>query len=156
MRRSLAPSELLSTVDLNLQERPPLPPNCRPRPAMAARGSGPAANAGGSQFAGRVQWRRRVRRGPSSCCRRAGPLALVWLRTMNEIQKCCPKIKKTFFLTFIVRYIRFNTPKRLIFVLEIVTKIVFWKKAIMNLDQILLIYKSKSGSNFWVVKLFSL
>ena len=75
---------------------------------------------------------------------------------MNEIQKCCPKIKKTFFLTFIVRYIRFNTPKRLIFVLEIVTKIVFWKKAIMNLDQILLIYKSKSGSNFWVVKLFSL
>ena len=52
MRRSLAPSELLSTVDLNLQERPPLPPNCRPRPAMAARGSGPAANAAaGSQFA---------------------------------------------------------------------------------------------------------
>ena len=43
MRRSLAPSELLSTVDLNLQERPPLPPNCRPRPAAAARGSGPTA-----------------------------------------------------------------------------------------------------------------
>ena len=52
MRRSLAPSELLSTVDLNLQERPPSPLNCRPRPAAAARGSGPAANAAaGSQFA---------------------------------------------------------------------------------------------------------
>ena len=30
MRRSLTPSELLSTVDLNLQERPPAPLNCPP------------------------------------------------------------------------------------------------------------------------------